>query len=74
MPVNAEDLPPEVRKRLGIEAKPKRRNTGKGSRDGDPCPGECVDCGEKFPAYTKWERHSDRTGHRRWRVEVEVAT
>lgn len=70
-PVNASDLPPEVRKRLGLVAPGRqRRNTAKGSHDSAACAGRCHDCGEAFAAYTKWEHHADATGHRRWAVEL----
>ena len=76
MPVNAADLTPEARRRLGIGSgggKGTRRNTHKGERDAAPCPGRCTTdgCDEPFDTYTAWERHADRTGHRRWEAALD---
>lgn len=73
-PVRAKDLSPEVRKRLGINAGSKpRRNTKRGVDVAADCPGCCYDCGQEFESYTKWERHADAAGHRRWQMSLLTA-
>lgn len=71
MTVNAEDLPPAVRKKLGIDPKSARR--AKPSRAGvglsQPCPGHCG-CGQAFPTAARWERHAKTTGHRVWSIDL----
>jgi hypothetical protein len=70
MTVRAEDLPPEVRKRLGLEDQSK---ASKKSRAGvglsAPCPGHCG-CGCPFPTAAAWERHARKTGCRHWRIDL----
>jgi len=73
MTVNADDLPPEVRKRLGLTAG-KGRTRKAPSRAGvglsEPCPGHCG-CGHPFPTAAKWEAHAKATGCTHWRIDIE---
>lgn len=71
-PIHADDLPPEMRRKLGLTGGgSKRRNTGKGSNDSDPCTGSCGACGERFDTYLRWEKHAKTSGHARWLVDLE---
>lgn len=63
--IKASDLPPEVRKRLGIEGK--ARTSKHAEREDGPCPYRCG-CGETFPSYGGrggWKPHAEKTGHSR---------
>lgn len=72
--VHADDLPADVRRKLGLDAKPRR---AKPSRAGvglsEPCPGHCG-CGHPFPTAATWERHAKQTGCRHWRIDLEETT
>lgn len=60
------DLPPNLRAqvdaKLGTSAK-KKRTTQRGQSD--VCEASCHGCGERFDRVSKWEAHSDASGHRR---------
>lgn len=65
MPLRAEDLPPEVRKRLGVAGSPKA--TRKAAKADEPCPYRCA-CGEEFASFggrAGFEAHASREGHHR---------
>jgi len=70
VPVNADDLPPEVRAKLGLGpgSGRKRPRLSRKNVEGGETPYECVACGEQFPSFdgvAGWEAHSKRSGHRR---------
>lgn len=73
MTISADDLPPAVRKRLGLTAKnrtrpaPSRAGTGHST----PSPGHCG-CGKPFTRYSDWERHSKTVGCRHWRLDMPI--
>lgn len=68
--LHADQLPADVRKRLGLDTKPAR---SKPSRAGiglsEPCPGHCG-CGHPFPTAAAWETHAKQTGCRHWRIDL----
>lgn len=70
MTIKASDLPPEVRKRLGLQGSTGKTRTSKRAvrhDDGGHQPYLCA-CGETFPSYGGrggWESHSKKTGHSR---------
>ena len=74
MPVNAADLPPEVRKRLQEASTPVSRATSAAPEDKlgpGPryrCNGNAVEpCGQEFERWgAKIERHADEAGHTRF--------
>ena len=77
MPVHAEDLPANVRKRLGLDTgktgKAGSRKRGKsraGVGLGAPCPGHCVSCGEPFSSALRWEQHAAVTGCSIWSIDL----
>ena len=64
MSVKLSDLSPSARKRAeqlaGEPTKPRRRS--RSTRTDGPEPAyRCVDCGERFAKFTKWERHALET-------------
>jgi hypothetical protein len=69
--INADDLPPAVRKRLGLagkgRSKPKPSSAGVGLSM--PCAGHCG-CGEAFPTALAWEKHANVTGCRVWSIDL----
>lgn len=70
MSVHANDLPPEVRKRLGLEAAKPSKKSRAGQGLSEPCPGHCG-CGQPFPTAAAWERHAKSTGCRHWRIDLQ---
>ena len=75
MTVNANDLPPEVRKKLGLTGGTRKRKAPSraGASPASPCPGTCG-CGTRFDTYAKWERHADKAGCTRWDVDIPEST
>lgn len=67
--VRIEDLPPamqaQVREKLG---EPERRKRDRRNAALTRTDGWCWACGEHFTSTTKWERHSDETGHGRFEL------
>ena len=59
------DLPPKLRAQVeAADPKARKRDrTGAGATKTD---GWCFTCGERFTSSTRWERHSDESGHRRF--------
>ena len=71
MAVRASDLPPEVRRRLGLDQPDRPRKSRRGVGDGVPCPGRCVTCGRRFRTAAAWQRHA--TAHSpsaRWEIDL----
>lgn len=70
-PVNADDLPADVRKKLGLppkgRSKPRLSRAGVG--DAVPCRCRCR-CGEMFDRYDKAEKHAREYGHTRIEVLI----
>ena len=71
MTVRAEDLPPEVRKRLGIDAPKATKKSRAGVGLAEPCPGHCG-CGQPFATAAAWELHAKATGCRHWRIDLPI--
>lgn len=69
MTIRAEDLPADVRRKLGIDTTKTSKRSRAGTGMGAPCPGTCGACGQQFDRYTAFERHS-RPGHRRWAINL----
>lgn len=70
MPINADDLPPDVRKKLGLPAKgrSKPRLSRAGVSDTHPCRVRCHACGQEFDRYDHAETHARAERHSR--IEV----
>ena len=70
MSIQYGDLPAHLRKQVDaqLEGKSATQNAT-ARRPTTVCHGTCS-CGEKFDRYTRWEKHSDTTGHRRWSVTL----
>ena len=67
--INDADLPPDVRKKLGLPNARKPRTT---QRTGPYQPGSswsCAVCEEHFTQWAKAERHGQQTGH----IRLELA-
>lgn len=64
--VRLEDLPgpmqAQVREQAGVR-EPRRKDRRGAERVATD--GVCVACGTRWKSVSKWERHSDETGHRR---------
>lgn len=73
MTVHADDLPPEVRKRLGLPAKGRTRPkpSRAGISDHVLCPGHCG-CGAPFDTAADWETHAAQAGCRTWRIDMPI--
>jgi hypothetical protein len=73
-PIHADELPPEVRKHLGLTAG-KGRTRPAPSRAGighaHLCPGHCG-CGQPFASYSDFEKHAKRAGCRTWRIDLPI--
>lgn len=72
MSINADDLPPELRRRLGLNPKARTRKAPSraGTGHAQPTPGHCT-CGQPFGSYAAWERHARTTNHTRWNLTLE---
>jgi len=69
--VSVEDLPPEIRRKLGLGAgrsRPRPSKAGTSTRARSP--GWCGSCGVRFGSASAWERHAAETGCRIWRLDV----
>lgn len=72
MNIRAEDLPTDVRKRLGLDDTPTHATKSrKGQGLTVPCPGHCG-CGQPFPTALAWEHHAKTTGCRHWRIDLPI--
>jgi hypothetical protein len=70
--LHADQLPPDVRKRLGLTDKPgKSKPSRAGISLSEPCPGTC-NCGQQFPTALAWEKHAQAAGHTRWNITLET--
>lgn len=70
MSINADDLPADVRKKLGLAAKTRTRKAPSraGTGHAEPTPGHCG-CGAPFTSYAAWERHA-QAGCTRWNLDL----
>lgn len=73
MSVNADDLPPKIRRRLGLTSKGRTRPAPSraGTSTNTPCPGHCG-CSRPFPSAAAWERHAARTGCTMWKIDIDA--
>lgn len=70
MSVNYNDLPAHLRAQVDSKLGTNQRQKSSTKRTvSGTCEGTCS-CGEIFTKYTRWEKHSDVTGHRRWSVTL----
>lgn len=66
MSVNADDLPDDVRARIGLGPRKRKRprpsagGMGEGRRGEEAVATRCGGCGVVFPMYRKAEQHADR--------------
>lgn len=70
MTLRASDLPPEVRKRLGLQGASRKRTTKKAIREDGTGPYRCLaaGCGQEFPSFggkAGWQVHARKAGHSR---------
>jgi hypothetical protein len=71
--INADDLPPDVRRKLGLlgKTRTKPKPSRAGVSESAPCPGHCG-CTKPFPSAAAWERHARQTGCTHWRIDLDA--
>lgn len=70
--VRLSDLPPDVQAQIlgSLDTKAKRTKDRRGA-ERVATNGICWACKQRFTSVTKWERHSDETGHHRFELIAE---